>query len=96
MFATVEWRIPVPFPAIPLGPFASTGRQLVVAPFVGLGWAGGELAGMPWVPSQGARPVVGIGVEWFHRLLRADFGVRLRDPGVVLVVDIRRDLWEIL
>ncbi len=93
---TVEWRMPVPFPAISLGPLASTGRQLVVAPFVGAGWAGGPIANMPWVPSSGVRPVVGLGVEWFHQLLRVNFGVRLRNPGVALTVDVRRDLWEIL
>jgi len=92
----VEWRVPVPFPAVPLGPFASTGRQLVVAPFVGLGWSGGEIPDMPWQPSMGARPVVGVGVEWFHGLFRVDLGVRLRDPAVSMVVDVRRDLWGIL
>jgi hypothetical protein len=40
--------------------------------------------------------VVGVGIEWFHRLFRADLGVRLRDPAVSLVVDVRRDLWGIL
>ena len=93
---TIEWRIPVPFPAIPLGPLATTGRQLVVAPFVGAGWSGGSIAGMPWQPSGGVRPVVGLGVEWFHRLIRIDLGVRLRDPTVSLVIDVRRDLWDIL
>ena len=32
--AHMEWRFEVPFPAVPLGSFASTGRHLTVAPFV--------------------------------------------------------------
>jgi hypothetical protein len=94
---SVEWRVAVPFPAIPLGPFASTGRQLTVAPFVAAGWTGGAaVAGLPWQPSGGMRPAVGVGLEWFHGLLRVDLGVRLRDPALGVVVDVRRDLWGIL
>lgn len=96
VFGVVEWRVPAPFPAIPLGPFASTGRQVVIAPFVAAGWADGAMSGLPWVPSAGVRPMVGLGIEWFHSLLRADIGVSLRDPRVGLVVDVRRDLWGIL
>jgi hypothetical protein len=86
----------VPFPAIPLGPFASTGRQLVVAPFVSAGWSGGVVPGVPWMPTGGVRPAVGLGLEWFHGLLRLDVGMRLRDPALGVVVDVRRDLWGIL
>ena len=96
LLGSVEWRVPVPFPAIPLGPFASTGRQLVVAPFVSAGWSGGVVPGVPWMPTGGVRPAVGVGLEWFHGLLRLDVGVRLRDPALGVVVDVRRDLWGIL
>jgi hypothetical protein len=40
--------------------------------------------------------VAGVGLEFFHRLFRADFGVSLRGEGVALVVDVTRDLWPIL
>jgi hypothetical protein len=95
-WGTVEWRVGVPFPAVGLGPFASTGRTLIVAPFVGAGWAGGAVTGVPWQPSPGVRPVVGVGLEWFHRLLRADVALGLREPQVQVIVDVRRDLWPIL
>ncbi len=91
-----EWRLPVPFPAIPLGPLASTGRQLVLAPFVGAGWAGGSVPGVQWQPTGRMRPVVGIGAEWFHGLLRVDVGLRGIDPHVAFVFDVRRDLWGVL
>ncbi len=40
--AHLEWRFEVPFPAISMGSFASTGRRLTVAPFLaaGVGWTG--------------------------------------------------------
>ena len=51
---------------------------------------------VPWQPSDGLRPVAGIGLEWFHRFFRVDFGVSLRTGDVSLVVDVTRDLWNIL
>jgi hypothetical protein len=95
-FGSVEWQLPIPFPAAPLGPFANTGRELVLAPYVSLGWAGGALAGMPWQPSDGVRPVLGLAVEWFHRFFRLDIGWSPRANNVGVVLDVRRDLWDIL
>jgi hypothetical protein len=92
----VEWRVPVPFPAIPIGRFASTGRQLVAAPFVAAGWTAEPVAGLPWAGSDGVRPVVGIAVEAFHRLLRVDFGWAPRAHRVGVTVDVRRALWPLL
>ena len=92
----VEWRVPVPFPAIPIGRFASTGRQLVAAPFVAAGWTAEPIAGLPWAGSDGVRPVVGVAVEAFHRLLRVDLGWAVRAHRVGVTVDVRRALWPIL
>jgi hypothetical protein len=96
LFGAVEWQVPVPFPEIPLGPFVTTGRQVVLAPFLGLGWAGGAVDGVDWRPTDGVQPVVGVGLEWFHRFFRADFGVSLRTGDVSLVIDVTKDLWNIL
>jgi hypothetical protein len=95
-FGSVEWQLPVPFPAAPLGPFANTGREIVLAPYVSLGWAGGAIAGMPWQPSDGVRPVLGLAVEWFHRFFRLDVGWSPRAGNLGVVLDVRRDLWDIL
>jgi hypothetical protein len=95
-WARVEWRFPVPFPAVPLGRFASTGRQLVAAPFVAAGWAAEPIPGMPWGGSDGVRPVLGLTVEAFHRLLRVDLGWAVRAREVGVTVDVRRALWPIL
>jgi hypothetical protein len=94
--ASAEWRWTVPFPALPLGPFGSTGSDAVVAPFVAVGWADHPVAGTPWAPTDGFRPVAGAAVELFHRLVRCELGVGLRDGGVGFSVDLLRDLWPIL
>jgi hypothetical protein len=92
----VEWRFEAPIPAIPLGSFASTGSRLTVAPFVALGAAGRPLPGLPWGSSDGVRPVAGVALEWFMRLLRVEAGIGLRTGDFGLTVDINRDWWGLL
>ena len=94
--ATLEYRLAVPFPAIPLGAFASTGDRIMLAPFIAAGWAGGSIAALPWRPSHELRPVAGLAVEWFQRLLRAEGGVSLRTGKLGISVDVNRNWWEIL
>ncbi len=96
-FGLLEWRIPVPIPAIPLGAFSATGNRITLAPNVSAGWAGGELTGtVPWQSSGVVRPVVGLGLEWFHNLFRVDFALSLRDGRFGVVFDVNRDMWQIL
>jgi hypothetical protein len=92
----LEFRFDVPAPAIPLGSFASTGRRVTVAPFVAAGYAGNPLTGLPWTRSDGVRPVVGLAVELFMRLIRVEAGVGLRDGGFGIIVDVNRDWWRLL
>jgi hypothetical protein len=92
----LEWQLPIPVPALPLGPFVNTGRSITVAPFVAAGWSGGAVEGVPWRPSEGVRPVAGLAVELFHRFFRLDLGVGLRDGDVSVVADVTQDLWGIL
>ena len=94
--ARLEWRIDVPAPAIPLGSFASTGRSMTLAPFVAAGWTGGQVAGTPWSPSDGIRPVAGVAMDLFMRIIRLEAGVALRTGDVGLTVDINRDWWGVL
>jgi hypothetical protein len=96
LLAQLEWRFDVPVPAIPLGSFASTGRTLTVAPFLAVGYAGRPLPGLPWNRSAGLRPVAGLAVEGFMRLIRIEGGVGLRDGHVGVTVDINRDWWGLL
>jgi hypothetical protein len=92
----LEWRFEVPVPALPLGSFASTGRRLTVAPFLSAGYTGRALAGLPWNATDGVRPVAGLALEWFMRLVRVEAGIGLRDGRFGLTVDINRDWWGLL
>ncbi|HEV7366921.1 MAG TPA: hypothetical protein VGN76_13820 [Gemmatimonadales bacterium] len=92
----VEWRFDVPVPALSLGSFASTGRRMTVAPFLAAGYAGRPLPGLPWDQTAGVRPVAGVALEWFMRLIRFEAGVGLRDGHVGVTVDINRDWWGLL
>lgn len=93
----LEFRLPVPFPALPLGSFVSTGHRLLLAPFVAAGWAGGGIAGLPWRPSRGeVRPVAGLGLEWLHGLIRLEGGVSLTTGHLGVSVDVSREWWEVL
>jgi hypothetical protein len=94
--AQVEWRLAVPVPALSLGSFATTGRSMIVAPFLAAGYADRPFGGLPWGESDGIRPVAGIALEWFMRLIRVEAGVGLRDGKVGLTVDVTRDWWGVL
>jgi len=92
----LEYRLDVPFPEIPLGPFVSTGPRMTLAPFLAAGWTRGGLSGVPWVPSGTVRPVAGLGLEWFHHLIRARAGVSLRTGTLGITLDLNREWWGIL
>jgi hypothetical protein len=94
--AHVEWRFDVPVPAIGLGSFASTGTRMVVAPFLALGVAGRPISGLPWTRTEGVRPVAGLALEAFMRLVRIEAGVGLRDGRFGLTLDVSRDWWGLL
>ena len=94
--AELEWRVNVPAPSIPLGSFASTGRRMVVAPFLAAGWSDRAYAGLPWQPTDGVRPVAGVAVEIFMRLIRVEAGIGLRDGNVELTFDVHPDWWGLL
>ena len=96
-----EWRIPVPAPAIGLGPFANTGNRAILAPLFGIGWAGGAIEDLPWGSSNGPRPVAGVALEVLHGLIRFELAHPLRQvegqgARLRLTVDISPEWWPIL
>jgi hypothetical protein len=93
---SADLRLPLPVPEIPLGSFAGTGRTATLVPFLAAGWTGGAVPGTPGVPADGPRPVIGLGIEWPHNLLRVDVGVSPRSGRVGVAVDVSRDFWDIL
>ena len=91
----LEWRLPVPFPTLPLGPYARTPGTLIVAPFAAAGWAERPAAGAPWRASDGARVTLGLAVEWLG-LLRIEAGWGTASDKIGVVMDVTRDFWDIL
>ena len=51
---------------------------------------------MPWDPDGGARPVAGVALELFMRLIRVEAGVALRTGHIGVTVDVSRDWWGAL
>jgi len=101
--AQFEWRIPVPVPAIGLGPFATSGNRAILAPLFGIGWAGGAIEDLPWIASKGPRPVFGIAAELLQGLVRIEAARRVRFfPGegrpkfLLFTIDVSPEWWPIL
>ena len=90
-----EWRVPVPFVSIGVGPYARTPRTLTVAPYVAVGWAERPVAGTPWAATPGARITLGVGVEWLG-VFRLEAGVGTETQRVGFAFDVARDFWPIL
>jgi hypothetical protein len=95
-WGSLDLRLPLGVPELPLGSFAGTGRTLTVIPFVAAGWVGEAVTLPLGAPARGLRPVVGLGLEWFHDLIRLDAGYGLRTGKVGVAVDVSRDFWDIL
>jgi hypothetical protein len=93
---SAEWRLRVPFPEIPLGAFVSTGGYVVVGPFLRGAWLDGIVPGAPWAASDGLRPIVGLGLEWLHQLIRLEVAVDPERSEWALLVDLHRALWSLL
>jgi hypothetical protein len=92
----LEWRFDVQAPAVSLGTFASTGRRVTIAPFVAAGYAARPYGFLPWDDTDGVRPVAGVALELFMKLIRVEAGLGLRDGRVGVTVDISRDWWGLL
>jgi hypothetical protein len=90
-----EWRIPVPFVALGVGPYARTPRTLTLAPFVALGSTGRPVAGTPWSATPGPRATVGLGLEWLG-VFRVDMGFGTATQRLAVAFDVTRDFWGIL
>lgn len=90
-----EWRIPVPFVALGVGPYARTPRTLTIAPFVAVGSTGRAVAGTPWAATPGPRATVGLGLEWLG-VFRLDMGFGTATQRLAVALDVTRDFWGIL
>jgi hypothetical protein len=91
----VEWRVSVPFVRLGIGPYVRTPGRATLAPFVAAGWAGGPVAGTPWLATPDARVTLGAALEWLGALrMEAGYGVQTR--RLRFAFDLTRDFWSIL
>jgi hypothetical protein len=93
--AHVEWRVPVPFLSLAVGPYTRTPRSLIVAPFAAAGWSDRPITATPWAATPGARVTVGLALEWLGVFrLEAAIGAQRHRAGFAF--DVTRDFWDIL
>ncbi len=97
VLVSADWLVGVPGPSIPLGPFGRTAPKMAIGPMVAVGGVGGPVAAVPWVGSGGLRPVLGVAVEAFERVVRLEVGRGLRaQSGWSVSVDFTRTWWPII
>jgi hypothetical protein len=91
----VEWRTPIPFPAVNLGRFGRVPAAATLAPFA-------QATGIRRAfeldvehPS-GVYPSVGVALQPFYELVRLEVGRGLRHGRWTFNVDVSRDFWGIL
>jgi hypothetical protein len=96
-WVSAEWLLGLPGPSLSFGWFGRTSAVIRAGPMLAVGGAAGDLPEVPWRPSRGARPVLGLAIELLDRAVRVEVGQSLRRgfaPGVV--VDVGRHWWGIL
>ena len=93
----VEWRTPLPFPAVPLGRFGTTPATMTLAPYAHVTAIADPIA-LPGRPDRagGVYPSVGVAGVFLFDLLRVDVARGLRDGRWWFGVDVSRTLWGIL
>lgn len=90
----LEWRTPVPFPAISLGRYGRSPARATLAPFAHTVYVAKP---SPVRPGRGGwSPAVGAGAYLFFDLVRLDVARGLRGGRWTFSVDVTRDFWRIL
>src|SRR5256886_16790909 len=60
----VEWRVPMPFPSLGVGPYTRTPGTFPLAPFVSTGWAYRPAAGTTLLATDGAPTTPRLRAAW--------------------------------
>jgi hypothetical protein len=93
----IEWRVPVPWVAVPLGRFGRAPGSATMAPFAHVAWVGGKpRPGAPAQNGSGWYPSAGLGLIALFDLLRLDVARGLHRGRWTLSLDVGRELWGIL
>ena len=91
----IEWRTPVPMPAINLGRFGKVPGEATLAPFVQGTFVRRALDADVLHPT-GVYPSVGVALQPFFELLRFQVARGLRHGRWSFNVDVARDFWGVL
>jgi hypothetical protein len=91
----VEWRTPVPVPAIPLGRFGKVPGEATLAPFVQGTFARTARADDAAHPDA-VYPSIGVALIPFFDLARLQLARGLRDGRWTFNFDVSRDFWGVL
>ena len=91
----IEWRTPIPAPAVPLGRFGRIPGEATLAPFVQGTFTRRALESDVAHPT-GMYPSAGVALMPFFDLLRVQVARGLRNGRWTLNVDVARDFWGIL
>ncbi len=90
----VEWRTPVPFPAIRLGRFGKAPGRATLAPFVHFAYLDDTVIVRD--SEAGWRPSAGLGALFLFDLLRVDVARGLRDGRWSVSVDVSQEFWRVM
>ena len=97
----LEWRSPIPFPAVPLGRFGKIPASATFAPYAQLVAIGGarttiERDGQLLSTVPGGYTVLGAGLFTFFDLLRLDVSRGLRNGRWLFGIDVNSEFWSVL
>ena len=98
----VEWRLPVPFIALPLGRFGKVPASATLAPYAQVVAIGGapiavSRNGIPFASTvPGGYPAVGVGLLTFFDLVRFDVSRGLRQGRWLFSFDVNPEFWSVL
>ena len=98
----LEWRVPIPFVALPLGRFGKVPASATLAPYAQVVAIGGapftaSRNGVPFASAiAGGYPSVGAGLLTFFDLVRLDVSRGLRHGRWLFSFDVNPEFWSVL
>jgi hypothetical protein len=91
----VEWRMPIPAPAISLGRFGRAPGRATLAPFAQATFAR-RASALDAAHPSGVYPTLGVALSPFFDLVRFELARGLRHGRWTFNVDLSRDFWGVL
>ena len=94
--ATLAWALPVKLPTPPFPYARHVTLPSLLAPFVAVGVAGGDLLTVPWRGTGTIEPVTGLRLDLWGPLLRIEAGISLRTGRSEVTFDVHPDWWGLM